>query len=62
MGTVGIGYLVAIGAQMAIFPAMGIRVELKDNLIIGLFLPQCRLPEATQSAGFLTSCTIGRSE
>jgi len=37
IANVAIGYLVAIGAQMVIFPAMGIRVELKDNLIIGLF-------------------------
>lgn len=37
VANVAIGYFVAIGAQMVIFPAMGIRVELKDNLIIGLF-------------------------
>jgi len=37
IANVAIGYLVAIGAQMAIFPAMGIRVELKENLVIGLF-------------------------
>ncbi len=37
IANVTIGYFVAIGAQMAIFPAMGIRVELKENLVIGLF-------------------------
>jgi uncharacterized membrane-anchored protein len=37
IANVAIGYFVAIGAQMAIFPAMGIRVELKENLVIGMF-------------------------
>ena len=36
IANVAIGYFVAIGAQMVVFPAMGIRVELKENMIIGL--------------------------
>jgi len=32
---VAIGYLVALGAQLIVFPAMGIAVRLDQNLLIG---------------------------
>lgn len=34
---VAVGYGVAVGAQIAIFPVFGIRVSLADNLLIGAF-------------------------
>ena len=34
---VAVGYGVAVAAQVAIFPAFGIRVSLADNLLIGAF-------------------------
>lgn len=32
-----IGYLVALGAQMLVFPLVGLDVSLGQNLLIGLF-------------------------
>lgn len=32
-----IGYLVALGSQIVIFPLFGIQVGLRDNLLIGAF-------------------------
>lgn len=32
---VAIGYLVALGAQLIVFPALGIPVTLSQNLLIG---------------------------
>lgn len=34
---VGIGYLVAVAAQMAIFPLFGLHVAAVDHLLIGVF-------------------------
>lgn len=34
---VAVGYLVALGSQLAIFPLFGIHVSLRDNVMIGLF-------------------------
>ena len=34
---VAVGYFVALAAQLIIFPALGIRVSLGENLIIGAF-------------------------
>lgn len=31
-----IGYLVALGAQLLVFPAMGIPVTLNQNIVIGV--------------------------
>lgn len=33
---VAVGYGVAVGAQVAIFPLFGIRVSLTDNMLIGV--------------------------
>lgn len=35
VANVAIGYLVAVAAQICIFPLFGIRVNLQDNLLIG---------------------------
>ncbi len=32
---VGIGYGIAVGSQMAIFPLFGVRLPVTDNLLIG---------------------------
>ena len=32
---VAIGYLVALGAQLVVFPALGIEVSLSQNILIG---------------------------
>lgn len=34
---VSIGYLVAVGSQMVIFPIFGIHIPVHDNFIIGLW-------------------------
>ena len=34
---VAIGYLVAVGAQLLVFPLFGINVPLSSNLLIGAF-------------------------
>lgn len=35
--SVAIGYLVAIGSQVVIFPLFGLAVSFSDNLLIGAF-------------------------
>lgn len=37
VANVAIGYGVAIGSQLAIFPMFGIHIPLADNLLIGLW-------------------------
>lgn len=32
---VAVGYLVALAAQLAVFPLFGVRIALSDNLLIG---------------------------
>lgn len=34
---VAIGYLVAVGSQVVVFPLFGIHVPLRDNFLIGLW-------------------------
>lgn len=34
---VAVGYLVAVGSQIVIFPAFGIHCRLRDNFLIGLW-------------------------
>lgn len=34
---VAIGYLVAVGSQVMVFPLFGIQVPLRDNFLIGLW-------------------------
>jgi hypothetical protein len=35
MANIAIGYLVALGAQLVVFPALGIAVSLEQNLLLG---------------------------
>lgn len=35
IANVAIGYLVALAAQLAVFPALGIAVSLEQNLLLG---------------------------
>lgn len=35
VANVAIGYLIAVGSQLVIFPLFGIHVPLTDNLLIG---------------------------
>lgn len=35
VANVAIGYVVALAAQLAVFPALGIAVSLEQNLLIG---------------------------
>jgi hypothetical protein len=35
VANVTLGYFVAVGAQLLIFPAFGLAVDMKDNLLIG---------------------------
>jgi hypothetical protein len=34
---VSVGYFVALASQLAVFPIFGIKVTLRENLVIGLF-------------------------
>jgi len=35
MSNVAVGYIVAVATQMLLFPLLGLRVTVQDNLIIG---------------------------
>lgn len=32
-----IGYFIALGSQLVIFPLYGVHIHLKDNILIGLY-------------------------
>ena len=34
---IAVGYLIAVGAQIAIFPVFGIHIPVQDNFLMGLF-------------------------
>lgn len=37
VSNVAIGYLVAVGSQVIIFPFFGVNIPLRDNFVIGLW-------------------------
>lgn len=56
-----VGYGVAVGAQIAIFPLFGIRVGLADNLAIGAAFTVRPWCAPTPSGGRSTGGTSGRA-
>lgn len=43
LANIAIGYWVAVGAQLVVFPWFGIKVSVQDNLTIGLAFTQVSL-------------------